>query len=141
MPPKKEVKIFVGMSKMQRDLYTNILMKDIDAINGELELLIYFNPTDLRARQRWLAHSSVEHCDAAEKGVQSSLFVPRSRAWPTIRGRSSLVRELRQVSRLGEVVAKTEGAWLASFDFQSNDKELGHLRGLLSLQEVRILPH
>lgn len=34
LPPKKEVKIFVGMSKMQRDLYTNILMKDIDAING-----------------------------------------------------------------------------------------------------------
>lgn len=32
--PKKEVKIFVGMSKMQRDWYTNILLKDIDIING-----------------------------------------------------------------------------------------------------------
>jgi len=40
LPPKKEVKIFVGMSKMQRDLYTNILMKDIDAINGMCRQLI-----------------------------------------------------------------------------------------------------
>ncbi|XP_058459668.1 chromatin-remodeling complex ATPase chain Iswi [Malaya genurostris] len=32
--PKKEVKIFVGLSKMQRDWYTKILMKDIDIVNG-----------------------------------------------------------------------------------------------------------
>lgn len=32
--PKKEVKIWVGMSKMQREWYTKILMKDIDTING-----------------------------------------------------------------------------------------------------------
>uniref|UniRef100_A0A182ILL8 Uncharacterized protein n=1 Tax=Anopheles atroparvus TaxID=41427 RepID=A0A182ILL8_ANOAO len=32
--PKKEVKIFVGLSKMQRDWYTKILMKDIDVVNG-----------------------------------------------------------------------------------------------------------
>merc|ERR1711892_911274 len=32
--PKKEVKIFIGLSKMQRDWYTRILMKDIDIVNG-----------------------------------------------------------------------------------------------------------
>lgn len=32
--PKKEVKIFVGLSKMQREWYTNILLKDIAIING-----------------------------------------------------------------------------------------------------------
>ena len=32
--PKKEVKIFIGLSKMQRDWYTKILMKDIDIVNG-----------------------------------------------------------------------------------------------------------
>lgn len=32
--PKKEVKIFVGLSKMQREWYTNILLKDIDIVNG-----------------------------------------------------------------------------------------------------------
>lgn len=32
--PKKETKIFVGLSKMQREWYTKILMKDIDVING-----------------------------------------------------------------------------------------------------------
>ncbi|KAK7485584.1 hypothetical protein BaRGS_00023159, partial [Batillaria attramentaria] len=32
--PKKETKIFVGLSKMQRELYTKILMKDIDVVNG-----------------------------------------------------------------------------------------------------------
>lgn len=32
--PKKELKIYVGLSKMQRELYTKILMKDIDVVNG-----------------------------------------------------------------------------------------------------------
>lgn len=32
--PKKEVKIFVGMSKMQREWYKKILLKDIEIING-----------------------------------------------------------------------------------------------------------
>lgn len=34
LPPKKETKIYVGLSKMQRDWYTKILMKDIDIVNG-----------------------------------------------------------------------------------------------------------
>ena len=32
--PKKEVKIFIGLSKMQREWYTKILLKDIDIVNG-----------------------------------------------------------------------------------------------------------
>lgn len=32
--PKKETKIYVGLSKMQREWYTKILMKDIDIVNG-----------------------------------------------------------------------------------------------------------
>jgi len=32
--PKKEVKIFVGLSAMQRQWYTKLLMKDIDVVNG-----------------------------------------------------------------------------------------------------------
>merc|ERR1711992_229543 len=32
--PKKESNIYVGLSKMQRDWYTKILMKDIDIVNG-----------------------------------------------------------------------------------------------------------
>lgn len=32
--PKKETKIYVGLSKMQREWYTKILMKDIDVVNG-----------------------------------------------------------------------------------------------------------
>ncbi|XP_073498389.1 SWI/SNF-related matrix-associated actin-dependent regulator of chromatin subfamily A member 5 [Phyllobates terribilis] len=34
LPPKKEVKIYVGLSKMQREWYTKILMKDIDILNS-----------------------------------------------------------------------------------------------------------
>jgi len=34
LKPKKEVKLFIGMTKLQRDLYQKLLMKDIDAING-----------------------------------------------------------------------------------------------------------
>merc|ERR1712088_579301 len=32
--PKKESNIYVGLSKMQREWYTKILMKDIDIVNG-----------------------------------------------------------------------------------------------------------
>ncbi|CAC5422274.1 SMARCA5 [Mytilus coruscus] len=32
--PKKETKIFVGLSSMQREWYTKVLMKDIDIVNG-----------------------------------------------------------------------------------------------------------
>lgn len=34
LAPKQEVKVYVGLSKMQRELYTKILMKDIDIVNG-----------------------------------------------------------------------------------------------------------
>ncbi|XP_072361711.1 probable global transcription activator SNF2L1 isoform X1 [Scyliorhinus torazame] len=34
LPPKKETKIYVGLSKMQREWYTKILMKDIDILNS-----------------------------------------------------------------------------------------------------------
>ncbi|XP_055902986.1 chromatin-remodeling complex ATPase chain Iswi isoform X1 [Eupeodes corollae] len=34
LKPKKEIKIFVGLSKMQREWYTKVLMKDIDVVNG-----------------------------------------------------------------------------------------------------------
>ncbi|CAL8068628.1 unnamed protein product [Calicophoron daubneyi] len=34
LPPKKECKIYIGLSKMQRELYTKILMKDIDIVNS-----------------------------------------------------------------------------------------------------------
>lgn len=32
--PKKETKIYVGLSVMQRQWYTKLLMKDIDIVNG-----------------------------------------------------------------------------------------------------------
>lgn len=35
LAPKKETKIYVGLSKMQRELYTKILMKDIDIVNSD----------------------------------------------------------------------------------------------------------
>ena len=34
LKPKKELKVYVGLSKMQREWYTKILMKDIDIVNG-----------------------------------------------------------------------------------------------------------
>ncbi|XP_018584044.1 putative global transcription activator SNF2L1 [Scleropages formosus] len=34
LPPKQEVKIYLGLSKMQREWYTKILMKDIDILNS-----------------------------------------------------------------------------------------------------------
>ncbi|XP_044747789.1 chromatin-remodeling complex ATPase chain Iswi [Coccinella septempunctata] len=34
LKPKKEIKVYVGLSKMQREWYTKVLMKDIDVVNG-----------------------------------------------------------------------------------------------------------
>jgi len=34
LPPKHETILFTGMSKMQKELYRNILVRDIDAIQG-----------------------------------------------------------------------------------------------------------
>ncbi|XP_060530659.1 chromatin-remodeling complex ATPase chain Iswi isoform X1 [Cylas formicarius] len=34
LKPKKEVKVYVGLSKMQREWYTKVLLKDIDVVNG-----------------------------------------------------------------------------------------------------------
>lgn len=34
LPPKKEVKLFVGLSQMQKEWYKKLLVKDLDSING-----------------------------------------------------------------------------------------------------------
>lgn len=34
LKPKKEIKVYIGLSKMQREWYTKVLMKDIDIVNG-----------------------------------------------------------------------------------------------------------
>jgi len=34
LKPKKEVKVYVGLSKLQREWYTKVLLKDIDIVNG-----------------------------------------------------------------------------------------------------------
>lgn len=47
LKPKKELKVYVGLSKMQREWYTKILMKDIDIVNGAGKsgkyILVYSN--------------------------------------------------------------------------------------------------
>jgi SNF2 family DNA or RNA helicase len=37
--PKKEVKVYIGLTEMQREWYTKILMKDLDVVNsaGKIE--------------------------------------------------------------------------------------------------------
>ena len=53
--PKKELKVFIGMSKLQREWYTKILMKDIDILNaaGRLEKARLMNI--LMHLRKWLA--------------------------------------------------------------------------------------
>lgn len=34
LKPKKELKVYIGLSKFQREMYTKILMRDIDIVNG-----------------------------------------------------------------------------------------------------------
>lgn len=34
LPPKKEIKLFVGMSAMQKQWYSSLLVKDLELLNG-----------------------------------------------------------------------------------------------------------
>ena len=40
LPPKKETLLFVGLSKMQKELYKSILLNDMNAITGELRSVV-----------------------------------------------------------------------------------------------------
>lgn len=42
LKPKKELKVYVGLSKMQREWYTKVLMKDIDIGKKIILSLILF---------------------------------------------------------------------------------------------------
>lgn len=61
LKPKKEVKIFVGLSKMQREWYTKVLMKDIDIVNGNtilkfeifLMMIFFFCLLIFKVLERW----------------------------------------------------------------------------------------
>ena len=42
LPPKHETKLFVKLSKMQREWYINIITKNIDVINGFFSFLSFY---------------------------------------------------------------------------------------------------
>ncbi|CAM6002371.1 unnamed protein product [Sphagnum balticum] len=80
--PKKELKVYVGLSKMQRDWYTKILLKDIDIVNGAGKL----EKVRFGAFERFLKltgppspGSSHEHSHASAQMRQSSVSVRRCR--------------------------------------------------------------
>ena len=82
LPPKKETKLFIGLSKMQRDWYRNILMKDLDAINsaflapyGCIYWLLNSDIVYVCCSGKRRPRASAEHRDAAAQGIVSlSLF-------------------------------------------------------------------
>jgi SNF2 family DNA or RNA helicase len=79
LPPKKETLLYVGLTDLQKQIYRQILSKDIDALNG-IALFWFSNCSHSLARSLFAsdllnlfetfrlvqgARSPAEHCDAA----------------------------------------------------------------------------
>ncbi len=58
LPPKKEMLLYVGMSDVQRNVYKQILSKDMDALNGMHFLALIFSSEDTHTQNMFLGFES-----------------------------------------------------------------------------------
>nr|XP_054490361.1 SWI/SNF-related matrix-associated actin-dependent regulator of chromatin subfamily A member 5-like [Agelaius phoeniceus] len=112
LPPKKEVKIYVGLSKMQREWYTRILMKDIDILNsaGKLDKMRLLNI--LMQLRKCCNHPYL--FDGAEPGppyttdmhlvTNSGKMVLLDKLLPKLKEQGSRVLIFRQMTRVLDIL-------------------------------------
>ncbi|GCC26554.1 hypothetical protein chiPu_0004971 [Chiloscyllium punctatum] len=112
LPPKKETKIYVGLSKMQREWYTKILMKDIDILNsaGKMDKMRLLNI--LMQLRKCCNHPYL--FDGAEPGppyttdthlvYNCGKMVVLDKLLPKLREQSSRVLIFSQMTRLMDIL-------------------------------------
>ncbi|XP_078060888.1 SWI/SNF-related matrix-associated actin-dependent regulator of chromatin subfamily A member 5-like [Mustelus asterias] len=112
LPPKKEVKMYVGLSKMQREWYTRILMKDIDILNssGKMDKMRLLNR--LMQLRKCCNHPYL--FDGAEPGppyttdthlvVNSGKMVVLDKLLPKVKEQGSPVLIFSQMTRVLDIL-------------------------------------
>ncbi|XP_067850488.1 SWI/SNF-related matrix-associated actin-dependent regulator of chromatin subfamily A member 5 isoform X1 [Heptranchias perlo] len=112
LPPKKEVKMYVGLSKMQREWYTRILMKDIDILNssGKMDKMRLLNI--LMQLRKCCNHPYL--FDGAEPGppyttdthlvVNSGKMVVLDKLLPKVKEQGSRVLIFSQMTRVLDIL-------------------------------------
>ncbi|KAK6493176.1 SWI/SNF-related matrix-associated actin-dependent regulator of chromatin subfamily A member 5 [Huso huso] len=110
--PKKEVKMYVGLSKMQREWYTKILMKDIDILNsaGKMDKMRLLNV--LMQLRKCCNHPYL--FDGAEPGppyttdmhlvVNSGKMVVLDKLLPKVKEQGSRVLIFSQMTRVLDIL-------------------------------------
>ncbi|XP_056312442.1 SWI/SNF-related matrix-associated actin-dependent regulator of chromatin subfamily A member 5 [Danio aesculapii] len=110
--PKKEIKIYVGLSKMQREWYTKILMKDIDILNsaGKMDKMRLLNV--LMQLRKCCNHPYL--FDGAEPGppyttdlhlvVNSGKMVVLDKLLPKLKEQGSRVLIFSQMTRVLDIL-------------------------------------
>ncbi|XP_006629564.2 SWI/SNF-related matrix-associated actin-dependent regulator of chromatin subfamily A member 5 [Lepisosteus oculatus] len=110
--PKKEVKMYVGLSKMQREWYTKILMKDIDILNsaGKMDKMRLLNV--LMQLRKCCNHPYL--FDGAEPGppyttdmhlvVNSGKMAVLDKLLPKLREQGSRVLIFSQMTRMLDIL-------------------------------------
>lgn len=112
LPPKKEVKIYLGLSKMQREWYTRILMKDIDILNsaGKMDKMRLLNI--LMQLRKCCNHPYL--FDGAEPGppyttdthlvINSGKMVALDKLLPKVQEQGSRVLIFSQMTRMLDIL-------------------------------------
>ncbi|TKS68369.1 SWI/SNF-related matrix-associated actin-dependent regulator of chromatin subfamily A member 5 [Collichthys lucidus] len=110
--PKKEIKMYVGLSKMQREWYTKILMKDIDILNsaGKMDKMRLLNV--LMQLRKCCNHPYL--FDGAEPGppyttdlhlvVNSGKMVVLDKLLPKMKQQGSRVLIFSQMTRMLDIL-------------------------------------
>ncbi|KAA8594681.1 hypothetical protein FQN60_011816 [Etheostoma spectabile] len=110
--PKKEIKMYVGLSKMQREWYTKILMKDIDILNsaGKMDKMRLLNV--LMQLRKCCNHPYL--FDGAEPGppyttdlhlvVNSGKMVVLDKLLPKMKDQGSRVLIFSQMTRVLDIL-------------------------------------
>ncbi|XP_062851360.1 SWI/SNF-related matrix-associated actin-dependent regulator of chromatin subfamily A member 5 [Trichomycterus rosablanca] len=110
--PKKEVKMYIGLSKMQREWYTKILMKDIDILNsaGKMDKMRLLNV--LMQLRKCCNHPYL--FDGAEPGppyttdlhlvVNSGKMVVLDKLLPKLKEQGSRVLIFSQMTRVLDIL-------------------------------------
>nr|XP_019956772.1 PREDICTED: SWI/SNF-related matrix-associated actin-dependent regulator of chromatin subfamily A member 5 isoform X1 [Paralichthys olivaceus] len=110
--PKKEIKMYVGLSKMQREWYTKILMKDIDILNsaGKMDKMRLLNV--LMQLRKCCNHPYL--FDGAEPGppyttdlhlaVNSGKMVVLEKLLPKLKEQGSRVLIFSQMTRVLDIL-------------------------------------
>uniref|UniRef100_A0A4W4EL03 SWI/SNF related, matrix associated, actin dependent regulator of chromatin, subfamily a, member 5 n=1 Tax=Electrophorus electricus TaxID=8005 RepID=A0A4W4EL03_ELEEL len=110
--PKKEIKMYVGLSKMQREWYTKILMKDIDILNsaGKMDKMRLLNV--LMQLRKCCNHPYL--FDGAEPGppyttdlhlvVNSGKMVVLDKLLPKLKEQGSRVLIFSQMTRMLDIL-------------------------------------